>query len=267
MITPTRCARRCDGACSRSSSLLTAVFLVPLLARDALRVRPHRRDPATGRVSTRAPFAGATIFGLAMFATLFLGVVLAVFLTLGVVHGDAERGLLQPLVVRPVGRAAAARPARRGCAVCTVYVVLVYTALLLMIGLIGNWWPDRVALRALELAVGVLVVAAVSLLGSIFLGPTANGIAIFMVFGSGLVAGLLGYIGDALDAETLKTASRVVSWALPFEALYQDEAARDHEEHGLAGFSSSSGLRRRHDAGPWLGPWVAAYAIAVPRSR
>ena len=50
-------------------------------------------------------FAGAFIFGLAMFATLFLGVVLAVFLTLGVVRGDAERGLLQPLVVRPVGRA------------------------------------------------------------------------------------------------------------------------------------------------------------------
>ena len=39
-----------------------------------------------------------------MFATLFLGAVLAVFLTLGVVRGDAERGLLQPLVVRPVGR-------------------------------------------------------------------------------------------------------------------------------------------------------------------
>ena len=39
-----------------------------------------------------------------MFTTLFLGAVLAVFLTLGAVRGDAERGLLQPLVVRPVGR-------------------------------------------------------------------------------------------------------------------------------------------------------------------
>ncbi|MGH3028959.1 MAG: ABC transporter permease subunit, partial [Gaiellaceae bacterium] len=48
--------------------------------------------------------AGATILGLAMFATLFLGTILAVFLTLGAVRGDAERGLLQPLVVRPVGR-------------------------------------------------------------------------------------------------------------------------------------------------------------------
>jgi ABC-type transport system involved in multi-copper enzyme maturation permease subunit len=49
-------------------------------------------------------FAGAFMVGLAMFSTLFLGVVLAIFLTLGAVRGDAERGLLQPLVVRPVAR-------------------------------------------------------------------------------------------------------------------------------------------------------------------
>ena len=48
--------------------------------------------------------AGSTIVGLAMFGGLFLGVVLATFLTAGAVRGDAERGLLQPLVVRPLGR-------------------------------------------------------------------------------------------------------------------------------------------------------------------
>src|SRR5262249_27353175 len=47
--------------------------------------------------------AGAIVEGLAMFATLFLGAVLSVFLTLNVVRGDAEAGLLQPLVVRPIG--------------------------------------------------------------------------------------------------------------------------------------------------------------------
>ena len=59
--------------------------------------------------------AGATILGLSMFGTLFLGVVLAVFLTLGAVRGDAERGLLQPLIVRPLGRRQylAGTPARR----------------------------------------------------------------------------------------------------------------------------------------------------------
>ena len=48
--------------------------------------------------------AGATLLGLNMFGTLFLGTILAVFLTLGAVRGDAERGLLQPLLVRPVTR-------------------------------------------------------------------------------------------------------------------------------------------------------------------
>jgi Cu-processing system permease protein len=47
---------------------------------------------------------GGTLFGLSMVGTLLLGSVLAAFLTLGVVRGDAQRGLLQPLVVRPVGR-------------------------------------------------------------------------------------------------------------------------------------------------------------------
>ena len=56
---------------------------------------------------------GSTLLGLAMFTTLFLGCVLAVFLTLGAVRGDAERGLLQPLVVRPLGRTALLRRALR----------------------------------------------------------------------------------------------------------------------------------------------------------
>src|SRR4051794_41979440 len=49
--------------------------------------------------------AGAIVFGLALFGTMFLGAVLAVFLTLNVVRGDAEAGLLQALLRRPVGPA------------------------------------------------------------------------------------------------------------------------------------------------------------------
>ena len=49
------------------------------------------------------------------------------------------------------------------------------------------------------------------LLGSTVLGTTANGIAIFMVFGTGLAGGLLGQIGEGLDVEDLKTASSIIS--------------------------------------------------------
>ena len=71
---------------------------------------------------------GSTLLGLAMFTTLFLGAVLAAFLTLGAVRGDAERGLLQPLVVRPVGRASLLLGRFAGAGVvCAAYVGLVYT--------------------------------------------------------------------------------------------------------------------------------------------
>ena len=71
--------------------------------------------------------AGATLLGLNMFGTLFLGTILAVFLTLGTVRGDAERGLLQPLLVRPVPRRTllAARFASAAL-VCGAYVIVVF---------------------------------------------------------------------------------------------------------------------------------------------
>src|SRR5918993_1597069 len=70
---------------------------------------------------------GATLVGLAMFVTLFLGTVLAVFLTLSAIRGDAERGLLQPIVVRPLGRPALLLGRFLGAAsVCSAYVAILY---------------------------------------------------------------------------------------------------------------------------------------------
>jgi ABC-type transport system involved in multi-copper enzyme maturation permease subunit len=243
---------------------LTAVF-VALYALAVWQVFRRLADIQPPLGIEPRPFAGATIFGLSMFATMFLGVVLGVFLTLGVVRGDAERGLLQPLLVRPLsrtqlllGRLLAA------AAVCTVYVACVYTALLLVTGLIGDWWPDRILLPAFELAVAVAIVAGISLLGSVFLSATANGIAVFIVFGAGLVAGLLGSIGQALGSGTLTTASHVVSWALPFEALYQNGLHAITADTAFAGFILRLGpFGGSYDGGPLLAPWVAAYAVVL----
>jgi len=166
---------------------------------------------------------GATVLGLSMFATLFLGTVLAVFLTLGAVRGDAERGLLQPLLVRPVSRPALLLARFLAAAsVCIAYVVVVYAGAVIITGETGGWWPDRIVVPAIELAGAVTILVALSLLGSVFLSATANGIAVFMVFGAGLVAGLLGQIGRTIQSDTLKNIGTASSWALPFEALYQD---------------------------------------------
>ncbi len=209
---------------------------------------------------------GGTLFGLSMFGTLFLGSVLAAFLTLGVVRGDAERGLLQPLVVRPVGRGALLLGRFLGAAaVCVPYVLAVYTACALITRTAGDWWPDEFLRPGVQLAVAVLVIAALGLLGSVFLSATANGIAIFMVFGAGLVAGLLGQIGEALNSETLQTVADRTSWALPFEALYQDALYRiTSESRGFTGLAIELGPFGGSQAGGTNLPlWVIAYFAVV----
>jgi ABC-type transport system involved in multi-copper enzyme maturation permease subunit len=210
--------------------------------------------------------AGATLLGLAMFATLFLGTVLAVFLTLSAIRGDAERGLLQPLVVRPLGRPALLLGRFLGAAaVCTAYVVGLYAASVAITAVAGGWTPDRLVTPALMLVAAVAVLTALALLGSVFLTATANGIAIFMLFGAGLVAGLLGQIGEALASDTLRSIGEAGSLALPFEALYQSALHElTAETTGAAGFIVQLGPfggAQEFGAGLWL--WTLIYLAAV----
>ena len=209
---------------------------------------------------------GGTVFGLAMFGTLFLATILAVFLTLSAVQGDAERGTLQPLVVRPIGRTTFLLSRFAGAAaLCALYVFAVYGAALLIVRAEGGWMPDRIVAPAIELALAVATLAAVSLLGSVFLSATANGIAVFMVFGAGLVAGLLGQIGEALASETLRDVARDAAWLLPFEALYQDALHRiTAESAGLTDFAIQLGpFGGAEVGGQWLLPWTFAYLAIV----
>ena len=211
-------------------------------------------------------FTGATVFGMAMFGTLFLGAVLAAFLTLGVIRGDSERGLLQPLVVRPVGRATVLA-ARFGAAavVSAAYVIVVYAGALLVTAIAGDWWPDHIVRPALGLVGGVIVISAISTAGSVVFAATANGIAVFMIYGAGLIAGLLGQIGDALQSDNLQQIASVASWVLPFEALFQDGLdSTVSSTGGITGAILDLGpFGGAHHAGALLWPYTVAYVAAV----
>jgi ABC-type transport system involved in multi-copper enzyme maturation permease subunit len=182
------------------------------------------------------------------------------------VRGDAERGLLQPLVVRPVGRRTylVGRFLAAG-SVCALYVGVVYAGAVVVTGVVGGWWPDDVLLPGLCLMGGVVVLVALAVLGSTLLSTTANGIAVFMLFGGGMTAGLLGQIGTAIGSSTLHRIAEVASWLLPFEALYQAGL------HALtAGTSGITGVIVKlgpfggaEAAGAWIVPWSIGYVLLV----
>lgn len=247
--------------------LLTAGFIALFgLGSSVAFEHNNNRQPSFGDVVDAHELAGATLNGLAMFAILFLGCVLATFLTLSVVRGDAEAGLLQPLVVRPVGRAQVLLARWLAAAVvCAAYVAIVDAAVLITLQVAGGWAPEHALAALLLLMLAVAVVAALCLLGSVVLTSIANGIATFMLLGAGMFAGLLGQVGHGIGNASLEHTARVVSWALPFEALYQDGLARTTAgQGGATKFLVNLGpFGGGHEAGVGLLAYVAGYLALV----
>ncbi len=209
---------------------------------------------------------GGFLLGMAMFTVLFLGTVLAVFLTLNAIRGDAERGLLQQILVRPVSRSSViVGRFLAAFAVCGGYVCGMFLLSTLIIRAAGNWSPDHRVGPMLGLVGAMAIIIVIAILGSVFLSGTANGIAVFMVFGAGLVGGLLGQIGDAINSATLIDVSTWTSRLLPFEALYQDGLyALTSEFQGvdrvIVNLGPFGGAR---DAGSWLWPYSIAYVVVL----
>jgi len=173
------------------------------------------------------PLVPATLLGLASFGTLFLGSVLAVFLAAGAVKGDVDRGLVQPLVVRPVGRGVYL--AGRALAAMTVsggFVLVVSGAATITTRALFSSLPPKAWTVIPPLIVAVLVVTMLTLLVSSLLSTVATGISVLMAYGAGLIAGLLGEIARAFSAHTLSDIANTVSYLLPFEALYRDALQR-----------------------------------------
>jgi hypothetical protein len=118
---------------------------------------------------------------------------------------------------------------------------------------------------ALGLIAGVVVISAISTAGSVVFTSTANGIAVFMIYGAGLIAGLLGQIGDALQSHNLQHISNVATWILPFEALFQDGLnATVSNTGGITGALLKLGpFGGAHKAGLLLWPYSVLYVAGV----
>lgn len=210
--------------------------------------------------------AGSTLVGLSMFVTLFLTSSLAIFLTFSAVRGDAEAGVLQQLVVRPVARWGLLAGRFVGASLlCSAYSLVLNLSCVLATGIIGGWWPNPFLVPGLALMAAVIVVVALSLLGSIFLSSLPNGIVMFMIFGAGLLGGLLAQLGEVIGSPALRSTGRVTSWLLPFEALYQ--AGLNSLTSGATGLTrvivQLGPLGGAQEGGARLPLWTLAYLLVV----
>jgi len=86
-----------------------------------------------------------------------------------------------------------------------------------------------------------------------------------MVFGAGLIAGLLGEIGQAIQSQRLQHIARLAAWVLPFDALYEDALHRlTIDTTGFAEYVLKLGpFGGSHQAGTPLLTWAVVYLVLV----
>jgi ABC-type transport system involved in multi-copper enzyme maturation permease subunit len=253
-------------AIHRRALLLVAIVTAALLVVFGI-AADVGLDSARERTTTdlQAELVGATLLGTAAFTTLLLGGILGVFLTHTTIRGDAEQGLLQPLLVRPVGRSAVLfGRLLAGAGLAAAYTLLVWLAAVALMHFLGEWTPDRWLAPGLYVAGAAAIVAVLSTAASTVLTGTAGGIATIMVLGVGFTIGLMAQVAETVDAAGLVRAADALSWALPFEALYREALGIVEAEVRVSTQYLMIGpFGGAHDAGRLLVPWAVTWAIVV----
>ncbi len=187
--------------------------------------------------------AGFIMLGIAVFLTFSLASVLAIFTTMSAIKGDAEQGLLQPVLVRPVARSAVV-VGRIAAATLVgfIYVTIVIAIASGLTELGGGSAPGNLPAVVGALTGAVAVIAALTVLLSTFFGSSASGMAAMMLVSGGFFASLVRQIGEATGSGGVEQWAGLVTNVLGFNALYEGSlGALTEGVRGLAGLAIQLG--------------------------
>lgn len=170
---------------------------------------------------------GALLLMLGFFFGSFVIAFLAIFSSFSALAGEAEQGVLQALLPRPLPRWKWYIGRWLG------YVSFgVLYALLLFAGIVwiakfhtavpADWWTLLKAFLLFSASVPLLV--SVSMLGSGFMTAVGNGVLLTMLYGAGWLGGMIGSVTSSLRLEpavetTLQNVTGVISLIMPSDGL------------------------------------------------
>lgn len=169
--------------------------------------------------SGNMPVMFAAMFG--MYLVYFLGALMAVLSTVSSVSGDIENGVMQSVIARPVSRAGLVLGRWLGFAAVNVgYVTLLSVTLLGGVYAITGYMPPDALPAVLLVLLAVLLLTALTVLGSTLFTTLANGIGVFVLYGLGFTGGILSAIGSLSDTPTLTTLGKLANTLMPTNALW-----------------------------------------------
>jgi ABC-type transport system involved in multi-copper enzyme maturation permease subunit len=230
------------------SLVMTFIFLIALwfLAR-AIGSSPHpNMGPSSMTYLVERYAQGAMIIALGIFFGAFVIAFLAIFSSVGVIAGEAEQGVLQALLPRPIARWRWFLGRWLGyVSLGVIYAALLFGSILLIAKIHATLPGDLVSLLKsfVLFAFVVPLLVSVSMLGSCFFSALGNGVFMVMLFGAGWLGGMIGKVtGIGTFSEdkykSLNTISGLLSLVMPTDAIQQRMLAEMFPLDTLQGFTN-----------------------------
>ncbi|HEX2374530.1 MAG TPA: ABC transporter permease [Actinomycetota bacterium] len=160
---------------------------------------------------------------LGLYGVQFLATLLGLFLGVASVSPEIDSGALHAVLARPLSRLEYLMGRFLALAgLLTAYVVVMSGALLLTARVVAGYQPGDVSRVIGLMVLQVLILLAVSLLGSTVLPTLANGVVMLILFGLAWLGGIIGFVGSIPPGnELLANLGTAVSLLLPADAVWR----------------------------------------------
>jgi ABC-type transport system involved in multi-copper enzyme maturation permease subunit len=163
-----------------------------------------------------------TLLMMGLYAANFLGVVLAVVISVDVIAGEISSGAIQTLVTKPLRRWQVVIGKWLGLAVLlSAIMALVSASLVLVAWLISRYLPNNLLEAMALMALAQVLVLTVSILGGTFLNTLANGIFVFMLYGLVFIGSWIEQIAAFAGNQAAVNVGILISLVLPSEAVWR----------------------------------------------
>lgn len=167
-------------------------------------------------------FAATLVTVLGLYVVSFLASFLALFLSVGAVSSEADSGVLQAVLARPLRRRSWLLQRWGACAAIAIaYTVLMAGALLGIARLFSGYAPLDPWRAVGLIAAEAVLLLTVGMLGSTRLSTLANGVVVFSLFGLAWLAGVIEFVGETIANRAMVNLGIAVSLFVPSDALWR----------------------------------------------
>jgi Cu-processing system permease protein len=208
---------------------------------------------AAGRTVT--VFAATLLTVLGLYSVHFLSSFLALFLSVGSISGEIDSGTLHAVLARPLRRLDFVLGRWLAyVALMFAYVGAMAGLVLLVAFLIAGYEPTDAPRTIGLMALGSVLLLSVSLFGSTILSTLANGVVVFSLFGLAWMAGIIEFVGQALDNQGMVNLGIVVSLLIPSDGIWR----------AASYYAQSQAFLVASSTGPEGFPFFSTLAPALP---